>query len=170
MATGDGPIARGARSEIPYTFDALVRATTFGAPSLDLKRDYVVFSLFGTTIPESLEATTFDALRIAYAGKALALEMVPAGIDFWAGRPITKSATGTNESKTYESRVAALKAAGERLAAELAALAARIEVDLPVQVAAPSITPQNDYVTPDPFTFPPAWAPCPPVHPPWVIH
>jgi hypothetical protein len=52
-----------------------------------------------------------------YVAKLVAIELIPAGIDYWRSEPVSVSATGTNENVSYSDPVVALQQLREDLLA-----------------------------------------------------
>lgn len=61
----------------------------------------------------------------------LALNVIPAGADYWTSKLITVTATGTNESKTYPDRIATLWMVQARLLKQIKDLLPQVQKYLP---------------------------------------
>lgn len=115
----EGQIALAARGYLPQTWDALASSTFYGEGLLDSKQAFIKFMLFGTVVNTQLEATTYNPIVTEYAGKALAITLIPAGADYYGSKLVTMTATGTNESRTYPDRIAMLWHTHARLLQEM---------------------------------------------------
>lgn len=102
-----GAIADRARAILPVTWDALSGDPRYGDGSLQTSIDTVKDSVFGEVVAPTAEAA-YPLMAIDYAAKLVALELIPAGIDFWMNEPTSESATGTNENHTFDLRAARL--------------------------------------------------------------
>lgn len=159
--TATGPIAWRARSEIPATWDALAQASTFGDLSLQIKLDYIKYSLFGTVVDQATEIAMYNPITLAYAGKMLALQVIPGGMDYWTDQSITftGAARQSSESVGYPDRVKNLQVVYARLVEETEKLAGVvIGVNGVVAGSRRMLMPRSSeygkpYRTPDPHTF-----------------
>lgn len=121
--------------------------------------DRAKYEVLGTAAPiESGEAALPEDQKEHIAKRAV-LKIIPAGIEFWADKPITKNTTGTSEVVSYESRIQSLRLLFAQLTNEVA-------------VEEPNVTPilqtsgfpavsdgQNDIlISVNPFEFPPAYS------------
>jgi hypothetical protein len=79
---------------------------------IDTKKE----EIFGVVFPAAEDL--YPLIVINYVAKLVAIELIPAGIDYWRSEPITVSATGTNENTTYSDPVVALQQLREDLLAE----------------------------------------------------
>ncbi len=148
----EGSIAEFARGVLPYTWDALSRDATFGDDLLQLHVDTVKEVVFGSVIPV-LDEDGFPLRVLRWCGKKVALELIEPGMDLWMNQAQQISATGTNETESFEER-------GKRLAAELL----REESEVLALLGKPKIrniprmgitTAEDDLLlTPDPRGFP----------------
>jgi hypothetical protein len=111
--------------EIPATWDALAQASTYGDLSLQLKLDYIKYSVFGNVVAQTTEDTTYNPIQLMYAAKMLALEIIPAGMDYWNDQSITFSgaARQSSESVSYPDRIRNLQIIYARLTSEAEKLA-----------------------------------------------
>lgn len=115
----EGIIAQRARFQIPATWDALASASLYGEPGIQYQIDYVKFDLFGSVCDQNMEANLYNPVLLEYAAKLVALQVIPAGADYWSSRIITITTTGTNESKTFPDRISALWKTHTRLIQEV---------------------------------------------------
>lgn len=162
MATPTGPIAWRARSEIPATWDALVLASQYGEVSVNQRLDYIKYSLFGTSVDQSLESSLYNPVQLLLAGKMLAMEVIPAGADYWADQAIgfSASARSSSENVTYPDRIASLWRVHARLLVEAENLKAQLGTSgtsgiRPTRrMIAPKINTETPFRTAEPMTFP----------------
>ncbi len=155
----EGSIAEFARGVLPYTWDALSRDATFGDDLLQLHVDTVKEVVFGSVIPV-LDEDGFPLRVLRWCGKKVALELIEPGMDLWMNQAQQISATGTNETESFEERSKRLEELGKRLAAELL----REESEVLALLGKPKIrniprmgitTAEDDLLlTPDPRGFP----------------
>jgi hypothetical protein len=166
-------IEYGARDELPETFDALVQSIHFGTTGLARRKSLVMARIWGKQLDDA-EITALDPRVTTYAAKMLARTLIGPGIDYWSNQVLTQSA-GTTEQVSYDAqRVAALKDADKRLAAELGELLPDVEVILPpvgmTVGAAPHVgqagrlgttgaMQEGEMGTPYPYDFPPVYGP-----------
>lgn len=156
-----GIIARQVRSLMPVTWEALKNADYYGE-SLLAERVGIAKAL---ALPAALvgqDETVFTALMRDYIATLAAIEIIPAGIEYWMQQKIMVSATGTNESTSYTDRQAAfLKSLLPRLLAKAAQLAANPSVIALANSSyeSPAISGNDDgqLITSDPYTFPEAF-------------
>jgi hypothetical protein len=156
-----GAIADAARAVLPVTWDALSRDTDrFGDGLLADTIEVVIEEMLGSVVDETaLELLPLRAIR--YMGKKVALELIPAGIDFWMSEPVQESAEGPNETHTWIDRANRLMALGESLGWEI-----RRDEPLILALLGRKATPKNlprmgistpaddVLLTPDPRGFP----------------
>ena len=169
--TATGPIAWRARMEIPATWDALAQTSTFGDLSLSLKLAYIKISLFSTNVLESAEASVYDELTLMYAGKRLALEVIPSGMDYWMDQAISFSgaASRSSESVSYTDRIKALQVTYARLQEEAKKLGDLLSATSSISKATqrmtmPATTADGHvFRTPDPWSFAPLFTTFEPV-------
>ena len=163
-----GDIALRARGEIPETWDALARSTTYGDMQLQFRVDYTKFMLFATVVDQSLEATIYSPAQLMLAGKRVALAIIPGGADWWSNQYVQEVARGTDETRTFPDRIASLWRIHARLLQEVGQLETIIPGLTPTKRGSvPSIDTTGPYLTPDPnafgaygvgsTTFPPDW-------------
>jgi hypothetical protein len=153
-----GAIADRAQGVIPVTWDALAIDARFGEPRLQDAIDLVKESVFGVVLAPAAESS-YPLLVLDYAAKLVALQLIPAGIDYWMNQEISVSATGTNENTTYESRVAALEKLRDQLITETRGLAADVAALVGYRRPLSKSLPRNSdidtpFLTPSPSEFP----------------
>lgn len=150
-----GEIALRARGEIPETWDALARSTTYGEMQLQFRVDFTKFILFATVIDQSLEATTYSPAQLMLAGKKSALAIIPGGTDWWGNQYIQEVSRGTDETRSFPDRIAALWRINARLLQEVAQLEVTLPGITPTRRGSiPTIDTTGPYLTPDPNAFP----------------
>ena len=152
-----GDIAERTRGLLPVTWDALEGDSRYGdvllATALDIARE----SVLGKQTTES-EEDLLPRIVVDYVAKIAAIEIIPAGIDYWMSETISVVTTGTNESETYTDRAAMLRQLRQDLLAETRAAAANnaavVGYSQPT-VARPRMNTINDLLlTPSPQEFP----------------
>ena len=154
-----GDIAERTRGLLPVTWDALEGDSRYGdtllAAALEIARETVL----GKQTSEAQE-DILPRVVIDYVAKIAAIEIIPAGIDFWMSESIATVTTGTNESETYTDRAAMLREIRNDLLAETRAKADDIAALVgywPINSVAPrpSMNTINDVLlTPSPQEFP----------------
>jgi hypothetical protein len=154
-----GAIATRARSNLPTTWD---RLDTFDTEMMQTLIDDVKYQLFGTVVTPNAEATTYTSLVLEYAGKLVAIAVIPAAVDYWMNQPTSITATGTEEVESYPDRIAALWKLQEQLIAQAKALEADVneETDIIVRakLGAPLVSDAGvELVTSNPSDFPRAF-------------
>ena len=162
MATPTGPIAWRARSEIPATWDALVLASQYGEVSVNQRLDYIKYSLFGTSVDQSVEGSTYNPVQLLLAGKMLAMEVIPAGADYWADQAIgySASARSSSENVSYPDRISSLWRVHSRLLVESEKLKAQLGtsgtsgIKPTRRMVAPKVNTTTPFRTSEPMTFP----------------
>src|SRR5687768_15379793 len=116
-----GAIAAAARGHLPVTWAALADdSDRYGETELQRKVDYVKFNLFGEVVAAEVEDTLYDPNIIEYAGKLVAIQIIPAGADYWASQAVQQG-SGDRYQGTWVDRAAALWRLHEKLVAEAAA-------------------------------------------------
>lgn len=156
----EGPILQRARAHIPQTWDALARSSVYGSELLQQRADTIKFRLFATVIDGTLEATTYNPLLLDYAAKCVALQVIPAGADYWSDQLVSETTTGTNETVSFPDRIGSLWRIHARLLAEVEELASEVNVFLPRpprRIALPEVSDSTfGYRTPNPYRTTPA--------------
>ena len=115
----NGAIYRSARSILPITWDALEQTPKYGDALLQERIEVVKLSLFGIPIAVDDESD-YDIRIIEFAAKLVAIQVIPAGVDYWGAQHTSFIAQGTQESATYPDRIAALWKIYERLQIQIA--------------------------------------------------
>lgn len=162
MATPTGPIAWRARSEIPATWDALVLSSQYGEVSVNQRLDYIKYTLFATVSNQTDEESFYNPTQLLLAGKMLAMEVIPAGADYWADQAIgfSASARSSSENVSYPDRIASLWRVHARLLVESEKLKSQLGTSgisgiKPVRrMVAPKINTETPFRTAEPMTFP----------------
>jgi hypothetical protein len=111
-----GAIADRVRGIIPVTWDALSRDTRFGDVLLQNAISTKKEEIFGVAVSAAAE-DLYPLAVLNYVAKLVAIELIPAGIDYWRSEPVSVSATGTNENVSYSDPVVALQQLREDLLA-----------------------------------------------------
>jgi hypothetical protein len=114
-----GEIAYQASQLMPVTWTALSRDKRYGDRMLRTRTDYVKYKLFATVSVPTAEATFYNPLVLDYVAKEVALQVIPAGIDYWMEQHISVQTTGTHEAVTYPDRINALEKLQEWLLREV---------------------------------------------------
>lgn len=159
----DGKIAESARGELPLTWDALSKESSFGDAFLQSKLDKVLTRMFGQVLlPPAQDA--LDVLVIDYIGKLVALDLINPGIDYWGKQPLTIAATGRNENKGYTARADDLRLLRQYLLQETRTLWPDVEALLPGRrvntvASRPRVREITEAHTPDPYDFEAPYAP-----------
>lgn len=155
-----GAIAAAARGHLPVTWAALADdSDRYGEIELQRKIDYIKFNLFGEVAEPEDEASLYNPNIIEYAGKLVAIQIIPAGADYWASQAVQQG-SGERYQGTWVDRSAALWKLHEKLVAEAAAT--RPDIDGSVIVKAKRRrfpigvrdSESTKLVTTDPHTFP----------------
>jgi hypothetical protein len=153
-----GAIANRAKAYIPITWDMLSGDPRYGTTLLQGRVDRAKYEVLGTAAPiESAEASLPEN-QIEHIAKRSVVKIIPAGIEFWVDKPISKNTTGTSEVVSYESRVAALRTLFAQLQQEIA-VEEPIVTPILQTTGFPAVSDgQNDIlVTANPHDFPPAY-------------
>lgn len=125
--TRTGVIAYLTRSFLPSTYDALENSDKYGDALIQARIESVKRNLFGATVSVS-EEDDYDIRVQHFAAKLAAIDLIPAGVDYWMDQRIMISATGTNETTSYPDRIAALWKVYERLTIQVAQERPEIEI------------------------------------------
>ena len=154
----DGVIAKRVQGVLPVTWDALTRDSRFGDDSMQQVIDTVKENVFGTVVAPAAESA-YPLMAIDYAAKLIALEIIPAGIDFWMNEAMAVSATGTNENHTFTDRAATLRDLRDDLLRETRLMRADVEALLGFRRATTRGVPRmntidDELLTPSPQDFP----------------
>jgi hypothetical protein len=157
----EGPIMLNARAQIPQAWDALARSSIFGSELLTQVTNYIKFRLWATVVDASIEATTYDPVGQLYAGKLIALQIIPAAADYWSDQLTSETTTGTNETISYPDRIASLWRIHARLLTEVKELSQEFDAvygrTAVRRLAMPTVSDSDiPYVTVNPYrTTPP---------------
>lgn len=150
-----GVIAQRAKEVMPVTWTALQADSRYGTVLMQGRVDYVKFRLFGTICADGAEASIYNPLILDYVGKEVALQIIPAGIDYWMEQHLTASTHGTQESVSYPDRVGALEKLQEWLIREVRSLRPELD-DVFIRRRKggyPAISTTEPLLTPDPQRF-----------------
>lgn len=117
LRTETGAFYAQAKSHLPITWAHLEQEQ--GDAVLQNIVEVVKLKLFNATIAVEDEID-YDLRIQSYAGKCIALAVIPRAIDYWMNQHQSLSATGTNENVSFPDRIEALKALQERLLSDIA--------------------------------------------------
>lgn len=118
MAAPVGAIAERVQGIVPVTWSAISTDNRgFGDALLQGAIDTAKENVTGVVIDPGLEEN-YSLIVIDFIAKVAVLDLIPGAIDFWMDQPIAVGITGTNESKSWESRVSALEDLRTQLLAE----------------------------------------------------
>jgi len=154
-----GDIAERTRGVIPVTWDALEGDGRYGDALLSAALEIAREAVLGRQYSEA-EEETLPRVVIDYVAKVAAIEIIPAGIDYWMSESLSVTTTGTNETETYTDRAAMLRGLRNDLLAETRAKAEQIAglvsywptASMPPR---PRMNTQSDLLlTPSPQEFP----------------
>ena len=113
----EGAIAERLRGILPVTWDALSKDNRYGDGLLRVTIDTAKENVLGSVMIPTAEAS-LPLVVIDYVAKIAAIELTLPGIDFWMNESIITSATGTNETTSYEARAQQLQELRRELIAE----------------------------------------------------
>jgi hypothetical protein len=158
MAAPVGAIAERVQGIIPVTWNAISTDNRgFGDALLQGAIDTAKENVTGVVLPTNLEIN-YALVVIDYIAKVAVLELIPGAIDFWMDQPIAVGITGTNESKSWESRISALEKLREQLQIETRAKFDEIAAIVGFRRTdrrRPLISTMDDpLITPSPLEFP----------------
>jgi hypothetical protein len=153
-----GAIADRAKAYIPISWDGLSGDPRYGTTMLQGRINRAKYEVLGAGYPVENAEVTIPEDQIEHIAKRAVVKVIPAAIEFWVDKPISKNTSGTAEIVSYESRVQSLRTLFIQLQQEIA-------------VEEPTVTPilqtsgfpavsdgENEIlVTENPHTFPPAW-------------
>lgn len=142
---------------MPETFGALRKSKLFGTASVQNKTDFVKYRLFATVVTAEEESSVYNPVVLEYAGKAVALQLIPAGLDYWGSQEKAITTKGTEEDIEFFDRVEMLLELQKRLWAEMEELLPIVERDInitPSTKARPRVGPTGEDKTTDPQKFP----------------
>jgi hypothetical protein len=152
----NGIVAQRVRGLIPFTWYELSRSEQYGDDLIEQAIDIVEWTLFKTSLT-ALEESVLNLFVVDFIAKLVAIEIIPAAIELWMNQPIVVSATGTNETVSYEERIDALRKLREDFLKETREKAAEIDVILGTN-RGPSLpllnTIADPFLTPSPQEFP----------------
>ena len=153
-----GAIADRAKAFIPITWDGLSKDSRYGTTMLQGRVNRAKYEVLGTASPIESAESTLPENQIEHIAKRTVVKIIPAGIEFWADKPISKSTTGTAEVVSYESRIQALRVLFAQLSQEIATEEPLVTPILKTSGFPAVSDGQNDIlVTVNPHTFPPAY-------------
>lgn len=145
---------------MPVTWAALEGDSRYGENSLQRRVDAVKSRLFGAVVPAEEEADTYPSLVVEYAGKLVALAVIPAGEDYWAAQTIMDN-SGEKFSGTWIDRAESLRRLRRELIAETRAIAPEVAAILGTTIRVTKVrprvgvrTPRAGHVTATPEDFP----------------
>lgn len=152
-----GDIAERTRGLLPVTWDALENDPRYGSDLLATALEIAREAVLGKQ-PTDEEEGLLPRIVIDYVAKVAAIEMIPAGIDYWMSETIAVVTTGTNESETYTDRAAMLRELRLDLLAETRSkaddIAAIVNYHTPSGVSRPLLNTVDDVLlTPSPQEF-----------------
>lgn len=154
----EGAIAERVQGILPVTWDALSRDPRFGDALLQAAIDTAKEDITGIVVDVDDEAT-YPLIVIDFIAKIAAMEIIPAGIDFWMNEPTAESSTGTNEVHSFVDRADKLKQQREELLKQTRARAAEIASLLGYSRVGNRRVPllntmDDEFLTPSPQEFP----------------
>src|SRR5947199_10804644 len=112
-----GDIAERTRGLLPVTWDALENDARYGDALLAAVLEIARETVLGKQSTEA-EEDAMPRIVVDYVAKVAAIEIIPAGIDYWMSETVAVVTTGTNESETYTDRAAMLRLLRSDLLAE----------------------------------------------------
>lgn len=156
-----GEIAAAAREQLPVTWDALLADPRYGEPAIQRRVDLVKHRLFGSVVDPDVESVTYDPFVVEYAGKLVALSVVPAGADYWAVQKI-QDAAGERQQAMWVDRVDKLWMLYRNLLAETRSMLPDVQAILGVTLVAKRSRPKmgvrdgggSNFLTQNPFVEP----------------
>lgn len=154
------PVGLAVKAIMPLTWRALSAASYYGESMLMSRVEVALHECFPQAVAEASQST-YSPLMIEYAAKRAALEIIPAGIEYWMNQTNTISTTGTSETTSYTDRANQLRELAKWLQAEVARLS--MLPGLVDSLLPPGDLPEvadntNDYMlTSSPYDFPPAF-------------
>lgn len=157
--TTTGEISDQARQLMPITWDELSKDARYGDRMLQTRINYVKYKLFATIVDPLEEVTSYNPLLLDFVAKNVALQIIPAGIDYWMNQQESISTSGTREAVSYPNRINALKNLKEWLEVEVSNLRPEFDGQFAVRKKsrAPKVSNGNDLITPNPQKFPRAF-------------
>lgn len=155
----EGAIAERVRGILPVTWDALQSDPRFGDGLLQTAIDTAKENITGVVVAPNTEETVYPLIVVDFIAKIAALEIIPAGIDFWMNEPVTETATGTQEAHGFVDRADKLIEQRENLLLETRMRAAEIAAILGYSRIGNRRVPllntmDDEFLTPSPQEFP----------------
>lgn len=137
-------------------------ASQYGEVSVNQRLDFIKYSLFGTSVDQSIEGSSYNPVQLLLAGKMLAMEVIPAGADYWADQAIgySASARSSSENVSYPDRISSLWRVHARLLVESEKLKAQLGtsgtsgIKPTRRMVAPKVNTTTPFRTSEPMTFP----------------
>ncbi len=153
-----GAIADRVKAYIPITWDGLSTDSRYGLTVLQGRVDRAKYEVLGVAAPLDSAEAGLPEDQIEHIAKRAVVKIIPAGIEFWADKPITKNTTGTAEVVSYESRIQSLRALYAQLLQEIA-IEEPIVTPILQTTGFPAVSDgENDIlVSENPHVFPPAY-------------
>lgn len=156
-----GLIAQQVRSLMPATWDALSKVDYMG-PALLSERILIAKYMALPAVVATQDEVGFSPLMRDYIATLAAIEIIPAGLEYWAQQKISISTTGTNETTSFTDRqYAMLKGLLPVLRAKAASLASNPSIipQLSLLGEGPAVSGNDDgvLITQSPFDFLPAF-------------
>lgn len=152
-------IAALVRSMMPSSYSALASATNYGEPLIRLRIEAAKHEKLPLALA-ALDESAYTFLLKEYIACVAAMQLIPAAIEHWMRMKTQWSTTGTNESATLPDPIEHLKMLEKRLLARISQLEANPNLlgNIGSSDTVPAVdTDGQDYITADPFTFPPAF-------------
>lgn len=112
-----GAVTDRLKALIPITWDALSNDPRAGDSTLQAAIDVGKANATGTVIDPTQEQN-YPVVVVDYIAKLAAIELIPAGVDFWMNQSVSISASGTNETLSYVDRASRLDSLKTELVAE----------------------------------------------------
>lgn len=153
----NGAVALRVKGLIPFSWYELSRAPEYGDSLLFQAIDIVEWTIFGRVLTD-VEEAGYGLMVCDFLAKLAAIEIIPAAIELWMNKPIVISATGTNETESYEARIQLLKDLREAFIKETRAKMDEIAVVIgdPTKAKSRALlnTIDDPFLTPSPQEFP----------------
>lgn len=164
-----GPIAYQAKQFLPVTWSALSKDSRYGDNMLLNRVNYVKYRLFSTISDATAEANFYNPLIQDFAAKVAALQIIPAGIDYWMDQHLSVQTSGTSEAVSYPDRIAALDDLRLWLTKEVAEIQPELADVITVRKRSgyPAVTPDGPLLTSNPSDFGAPWDEGLPKNLPW---
>lgn len=141
------------------TWAALAADSRYGDAGLQRRVDFVKANLFGRPM-ETAEEETLDPTVIEYAGKLVAISVIPAGAEYWAAQKIQDN-SGERVSAQWTDRSEKLWKLHKQLISETRVMLPDVQAILGTNVRVTRARPRigvsdntsDKFVTGDPFGF-----------------